>query len=304
MKKKLLNYSIVIFLTLLLLAILLNSKLVLTETLNAINIWITKVFPSLFPFFIISDILINYNIIYYLNIVLKKFININENAFFIFIMSLLSGFPSNAKYTKELFDQKLINKLEAENILIWTFFSNPLFIINMTKSIFNNSKITIIILISHYLGNIFLKFIFHKKISSGNHIIPKKNLGFQSIFKNSITKTLDTLFLILGTITCFIILNALISKIFHFHDFIKVILSGTLELTQGLNNLSSLNISVYLKCLIAISFLSFGGLSVHMQIKSILEKTPISYKKFLISRIYHVIISGLIGIILLIILKT
>ena len=37
-----------------------------------------------------------------------------------FVMSIISGFPSNAKYTRELLNQGLIDENEATKILMFT----------------------------------------------------------------------------------------------------------------------------------------------------------------------------------------
>ena len=63
-------------------------------------------FPTLFPFFIISDLLINYGFVEIASKLftpLMKFFKIKKECACIFVLSLFSGFPSNSKYAKELF---------------------------------------------------------------------------------------------------------------------------------------------------------------------------------------------------------
>ena len=50
-------------------------------------------------------------------------------------------------------------------------------------------------------------------------------------------------------------------------------------------------IQIKLKEIIAITIISFGGLSIHSQVKNIISDTNIKYKYFLIGRIFHVLIS-------------
>ena len=77
-----------------------------------------------------------------------------------------------------------------------------------------------------------------------------------------------------------------------------VILKGILEITMGLKSLSMINISDIYKVVISSMFLSFGGLSIHLQVISQIVDIDIKYFNFLIARIYHSIISGLISYIL------
>ena len=65
-------------------------------------------------------------------------------------------------------------------------------------------------------------------------------------------------------------------------------------MTQGLKHISLLNISNNYKALLICMIISFGGLSVHTQILSIISDTKIEYKPFLLARIIHVIISFII----------
>ena len=78
---------------------------------------------------------------------------------------------------------------------------------------------------------------------------------------------------------------------------IKTAISSFLEITNGLNNLSILKINNEIKEIIAVATISFGGLSIHTQIKSILEDTKITYQSFLKGRIMHTIIAVILIII-------
>ena len=65
-------------------------------------------------------------------------------------------------------------------------------------------------------------------------------------------------------------------------------------MTQGLNALINYNSSF--KELLAILFISFGGLSIHTQVKCILDEENISYKYFLKGRIMQTLIALLLTI--------
>ena len=66
-------------------------------------------------------------------------------------------------------------------------------------------------------------------------------------------------------------------------------------MTQGLNSLINLNIPF--KEIIAIIFISFGGLSIHTQVKCILDESSLEYKYFFKGRIYQTIIAVLLTIV-------
>lgn len=74
--------------------------------IDAINIWITNIFPSLFPILIISDLIISTDLIKIITDitgpVFNKLFKVSKYSSYVFVMSALSGCPSNAKYIKDL----------------------------------------------------------------------------------------------------------------------------------------------------------------------------------------------------------
>ena len=63
MKKKIVSVLIMICLIFCTYEILSESQTIMSAVSYSFNIWITNVFPSLFPFFVLSEILINYGFI-------------------------------------------------------------------------------------------------------------------------------------------------------------------------------------------------------------------------------------------------
>ena len=64
--KKYSNLIIIIITFIFLILILLNREIVSYTIINSFNIWFNTLVPSMFPMFILSDILINYNFIEYI----------------------------------------------------------------------------------------------------------------------------------------------------------------------------------------------------------------------------------------------
>lgn len=297
--KKLNNGIIITILLYLVVLIFMNSSEVKNGAIESINIWKNNIFPTLFPFFIISNILINYGFVNMLSFLfnpITKIFKVNSSAAFIIIMSMLSGFPSNSKYIKEFVEKKTITASEAAKILTFSHFSNPLFILNTIGINFlKNEKIGIIILIVHYMTNFIIGFLFRNlKTQKSNEKIINKQLPFGNILSKSITDGINTLLLILGTIAFFQIIISIINTTIHSNELVKTIISGIIEMTQGIKNSSLLNIPIKYKAIMCIMFISFGGISIHIQVYSIINELKINYKYFFVARIIHALISGLI----------
>ena len=99
------------------------------------------------------------------------------------------------------------------------------------------------------------------------------------------------MFLILGTITFYMIVTNIITSIITLSPFLTIIVKGIMEITQSLNILNTINYSSIIKEIIALSIISFGGLAIHTQVSTLINDTNISYKNFFKGRIFHVLIS-------------
>ena len=290
--------------------ILIHSKEVLNSVLFSIDIWKNNLFPSLFPMFVLSDVLINYGFVEFIGELFKPIMNYFFKAkgvcAFIFIMSIISGFPSSAKYIKELYEDGLIDNNDASKVLTFCHFSNPLFILGTVSLLIGDSKLGFLILICHYLGNVIIGLIFrnyhptnerNSSVSIKKAIINMHNKRISNekntiqIITNSLIKSIDILLLILGVVTTF----AIVSTILGINNYY----SGFFEITQGLKYLSITDLSIELKCVLATFIISFGGLSIHMQIISILSEIKVKYFPFLCARILHAIISSILVLIVI-----
>ena len=242
--------------------------------------------------------------------IMNRLFRIKGVCAFIFFMSIISGNPANAKYTRELYLTGSINRYEATKILCFTCFSNPLFILGTVSILFlNNKDAGLLILLCHYLGNLIIGFgmrgyhpskkenekIDLKKATNEMHLKRISNKeSFGEMVTNSLVSSIDTLLLILGVITICLVVTTIIDNNLNLNSVFQSVLNGFVEMTQGLKYISLETIPLKLKCVLTVMILSFGGLSVHMQIMGILSDTDIKYLPFLCARVCHAIISSLL----------
>lgn len=294
--KKFLKNDVYIIITLLFIVLIFkNNTLFKKCIINGCNIFFYQVFPSLLPMFILNDFLISYNFIFYLNKLfnkpLKKLFNFSNAATYTFILSLFSGTPTNGYILKNLVRENNLNEKDASIILSYSFFLSPLFLYNIINTILCDYITTIKIIFITYSTNFIIAF-FYRKYNYQNITIENNTTSknFSNILTNSINHSFSTLINILGTIIFYFIICEGIN-IFIKNPSINCFINGFLEVTGGLTKLNNLNISFSLKKLFVITFASFGGLSIHSQIKSIITDANISYKLFLKARIIHTILA-------------
>ena len=302
---KLLFKFIILFLFVFLMyELLLYSSIMMNGIHGSLVLWSTKVVPSLLPFFLLSNFLMNYGLTSILSELFKpimKLFKTNPNNAFIFVISIFTGSPSNAFFAKEAISNNLISDDDATKVLLFSHFSSPLFILGTVYSSLNNKFVCVLILIVTYLTNIILALLFRNKYISNDYSKIsisniKKNLNnkisFGKTLATSIHKTFDTLLIILGSSCFFNMISISIDQVIKLNDNLYAFLSGILEMTQGISNVCLLNIPLNIKALFISIFLSFGGFSIHSQILSIIGDTKIKYLPYFLARLIHAVISG------------
>ncbi|MBQ9011793.1 MAG: hypothetical protein IJ093_04005 [Bacilli bacterium] len=246
--------------------------------------------------------------------VMNKLFKIKSSTAFILVMSIISGNPSNAKYTRELYLNNDINIYEATKILCFSCFVSPMFILGTVSILFlNNHKVGFFILFCHYIGNIIIGLLLRNyhpspkektKVSLGKALksMYEKRISnkesFGQILTNSLINSINTLLLILGVISICLVFTTIIDNNINLSSVLQSILNGSIEITQGLKYISLEALPLKIKCVLSVMILSFGGLSIHLQIMGILSDTNIKYMPFLLSRLIHCLISGFLTFIL------
>lgn len=282
MKNKLTKLTIIFFFIL----IFIKKDIMYYTIYNTVILWFKNIVPNLLPMFIITSLIIESNLIINICNIFGKLFNkifkCSIYGIFIYFLSLFTGSPSNAKYINDLVNNNLISNTLSDKLLLFTSNYNILLIYSLLTLYLNKSisiKIISIIVMSNVIVGLIFRNINYIDLKT-NYI--KRKINISKIIKD----TIDTLLMILGTLIFFnIIINLLPIK----NMLLKNILNGLLEITTGLKGLEYLDISTNIKILLSTIYLSFGGLSIHTQIKSILPDT--NYTLFLKSRLYAVIIS-------------
>ncbi len=306
-----------ILFTLFLIFLVLFSKNNLQAAKNGLLLWAKNVVPSLFPFFIATELLNYTNLPYYLGKLTNKFMrplfNVPGEGSYAFIMGIISGYPVGAKIVNNFYENRICTKQEAERMLSFTNNSGPLFIIGTVGiSLFYSSQIGVILFITHILScitvGIIFGFVSKIKFNSTNRTSKLAQSSFKNeynisdlgtILSNSITSAISTILLIGGFIVLFSIiisiLNSMniivnISNVFTYigipAEYISSFLTGLIELTNGVSTISSMHVKkMSLQVIITAFLLGFAGISIFLQIFSISAKNKLSMKPYIIGKI-------------------
>jgi sporulation integral membrane protein YlbJ len=127
--------------------------------LRGVSIWWDVLFPALFPFFVISEMLLGFGIVHFFGTILdpmmRPVFRIPGIGGFVIAMGFASGYPVGAKLTSQLWEQKLVNREEGERLVAITTSSDPIFLIGAVSiGFFHDASLALILAIAHYGGAI------------------------------------------------------------------------------------------------------------------------------------------------------
>lgn len=276
--------------------VFIDSKAFFNSLIDTLNIWLMKVFPSLFTFFVITSILINFKIINYFSFLLsplKKILKFEtDEAFNIFILSIFNGNPSTIIFINQSIENNKITLKDANTLLKCASFVSPFFILSFFKKEF-----AYILIISHLLSNFILCFFLNRN----NKTIINKEENDNKInivsFLDSIQKEISIMLLIASMMCVCNILKYSLLNILSFFDFnnnYSTIFLSLIEISTGLNDLISINLPIIYLIIFSSFLISFGGFCIHLQVASILNKN-LKYKSYFFGRITQGIISMIIS---------
>ena len=100
-----------IFTLIIILFLIINPNKYINSAFNGILIWAKAVLPSLFPFFFLTKLLTELGGIKILANSLQKFMqkcfHVNGIGSYVFLTSIMSGYPVGAKITSELYEKQI-----------------------------------------------------------------------------------------------------------------------------------------------------------------------------------------------------
>lgn len=273
-----------------------------SSCLNAISVWSLKVLPMLFPFFVLTRLLISLADFKpgFMDKFFNKVYNAPNGSFFVFLLSALAGYPMGAKLISTMYENGKISNKQAEKMLSFCSVSGPMFMIGTVGvAIFNSYKVGLIILISNILACLINGLIYRGKqekpcINSPIYNHKSNNVLADAVYDSLISILMVGAYIVLSFIFIDVLkeLNVLsficniCSSIFRCDkSVVEGILISVVEITRGNIEINRASISLKMKTILASGVIGFGGISVFMQSLGFLKNLNIKPVKILVQKI-------------------
>lgn len=315
--KNILNYIIPLMLLLIIILIAIDPLKYSEVALKGLEVWFKVLVPALLPFFILTKIFASTGMLTDASKlfapITRKLYNCPSVSAYVFLMSIITGYPVGSKLIADLYNTNQIDKNDATKMMSFCANSGPMFILgSVGLGMFANKAMGIIIYISHILGSL-LNGLIYRNIKSKNQvsIIQEQT---SSSFTESITSSISSIMLIGGVVCFSFVIVEVITSSFIFKVLINALsfiglntnvissfFSGIFEITKGCLMLSSTPLNFKFATTLCTFIISFGGISTLLQSMAFL-KGIIKTKTAIIQKLTHAFCATLVcGIILIII---
>lgn len=304
MKKKFIFLSLIFFTA----YILVFPKDAVSAAANGLMLWYEKVLPTLLPFAVLSNILIDSNYLQYLTRILApllgRILPVSDNGAFVFLSGFLFGFPMGSKNCAQLLKNGGITRQEADVLFVITNNISPVFISSyiLQQQLHMNSMILISYLILYLPPLVFGFFRLRRQGGGRNTTYSNKRMprcashsycnkkpasGSQMNFKiidAGIMNGFETLTRLGGYIMLFSMLASILPKL-PLPAVFGICLTGFTEITNGIALLGNSALSPGSRYILAMAFTAFGGLSGIAQTSAMVKDTGLSIKSYCIQKL-------------------
>lgn len=252
---------------------------------TGLTLWFQKMIPALFPFMILSGIMVRMDLTKYFALVLspllKPIFKVSGNGAYCIIMGFLCGFPMGAKVIADLYDRQKISKSEATYLLSFCNNIGPIYFTGFVLPVLKLPT-SFVYLFGMYglplLYGLIVRF-FSKEKEYTEAIVTTDSKQLQassdSIFVHidgAIQSAIESITKLGGYMILFNLLNLFPALILP--ESILPFGNLLLEITSGISRIGN---TAPLAVLI---MLPFGGLSCIAQTYSIIKNTDLSIKNY------------------------
>ena len=260
--------------------------------------------PSLFPFFVLSSLVVDLGLAAYLGRALeglmRPLFRVSGSCAAAVALGFIGGYPVGARTALQLYQQGLCTKTEAERLLSFCNNSGPAFILGVVGAgIFGDSRVGLMLYLTHALASLLVGLLFRfyggsdRRRAAASQPKPIQAVTVPAAFTGAVARSLQSTLNICAFVVFFAVVLQLLSTygVFTFlaqllslagfqPEWARRLVAGLLELSSGVSSLQD-TAQLAGRMSMAAFMLGWAGLSVHCQVLSFLVDSGLSAKTYL-----------------------
>ncbi len=265
-----------------------NPNYATSSVVRALRLCVTNVIPSLFPYMVISALILSSGLAQYIGRVLSKpfsaLFAMSGSCAAAFIIGMVAGFPVGAKTAAMTYRNGLCEQNDAQRLCSFCNNTGPAFVIGAVGAgFFGNTQTGIALYCIEVLSAVLVGII----LSIGKerkNTAPNTAISFCPDFTGAVRGAVSSILGICGFVVFFSVLNECVTSVLEstiFSPFLPIIAS-LLEVTNGCALAAQIGgASGFILCAFAIGW---SGMCVHAQSAAYILGEKLSMKKYLVGK--------------------
>jgi len=273
--------------------------------------------PSLFPFFVLSSLVVELGMSRYLGRLLEPVMaplfRVNGACASALALGFVGGYPVGARTAIQIYEAGQCTRTEAERMLAFCNNSGPAFILGVVGAgVFGSGQAGILLYFAHLLASLAVGILFRFYKSGDRPLSHRRAPQFQATsfpaaFTRSVTGALRSVLNICAFILFFTVFLAILSHAGVMTGLSRLLsslllplgldmvwaerlLTGLVELSSGVTSLTDGDLSGRLS--MAAFMLGWAGVSVHCQVLAFLGDSGLSMRTYVVGKLLHGVLSA------------
>ena len=276
------------------------------------------IIPSLFPFFVLSSLVVELGLASYLGRVLEPVMaplfRVNGACASAFVLGIIGGYPVGAKTALSLYEKGLCSKTEAERLLAFCNNSGPAFILGVVGAgVFASSGVGLLLCLAHGAASLLVGLLFRfykarEPAGRGGRVSQIQATRITAAFTGSIQSGLHSILNICAFVVFFTVVirmltltgvlpalaraaALLLAPLGFDQASAEQLLTGVVELSSGVWALSG-GVGFSGRVPLAAFMLGWAGLSVHCQVLSFAGGSGLNLRTYVAGKLLHGLFSA------------
>ena len=278
------------------------------------------ILPSLFPFFVLSSLVVELGMSRYLGRLLEPVMaplfRVNGNCATALALGFIGGYPVGARTAIQIYENGQCSRTEAERMLAFCNNSGPAFILGVVGAgVFGNGMAGLLLYLTHLMASLCVGVLFRfykpgdRPQTRRARTAQFQASSFPKAIINSVTGSLQSTLNICAFILFFTVclrilayagilrtlgrvLSLLLAPLGMSQTWAERLLTGLVEVSSGVSSLTDGSLSGRLS--MAAFMLGWAGVSVHCQVLAFLGDSGLSVKTYVSGKLLHGGISALL----------